>query len=156
MGLTNYNKLKKKYSLPEAKKLMERLEIEIEDDKNSAILLQSIRNTITERLYDLMKALESMLFTNEGSEPNALYQEQMLASVANKGFGLYKLFNELHYHGLKLRFSHDRKKDADFINRIYNMWPELEKDLSVFFGKLELGWKKIDMGKETRPEAYHG
>lgn len=156
MAASNYNKLKKKYGLPEASKLMERLEIEIEKDGGSEILLQTLRNQVTDKLFDLMKVLESILFTGEGSDPSLLYQEHIVEDVSKQGLGLYKIFNELHYHGLKLRFRHDRKSDGDFIKKVYNIWPGLEEKLFVFFEKLENGWKEIDIEKEIKAETYHG
>lgn len=154
--VNNYTKMKKKYSLPDQKKLMERLEMEIEADKDPVILLQHIRNHLIERFFDLMKTIECMLFTGEGSDAGNLYQEQMIHGVYKEGFELYKTFNELYYLGLKLRCTHNREKDADFINKIFNMWPELEQKLILFFEALEKGWKEFNPEKDIKPETYHG
>lgn len=156
MSVDNYNKLKKKYNLPELDKLVESLELEIEKDKGQPMILQTIRNSITDRLYDLMKIVESIIFTGEGSDPNLLYQEHMVKEVSHQAFEIYKTLNVLHYQGMKLRFLHERKKDAEFIRKIFGMWPELEKTLFVFFGALEKGWKEIDIEKEIKAENYHG
>ena len=153
--VNNYNKLKKMYGLPDSKKLADVLEIDIKTDQET-LLLQTIRNEVADKLYELMKILESILFTTEGSDAGLLYQENMIRGVSKDGFDLYKLFNELHYSGLKLRFKGDRKKDAEFINRIFKLWPELEKKLSLFFETIEKGWKEININSEHKPENYHG
>lgn len=154
--VNNYNKLKLKYKLPDLNKLREALEIEIKADQDETLFLQSIRNEVSDRLYELAKILESVLFTGEGSDPGAMYQEDMIKNVSKEGFSLYKTLNELHYTGLKLRFAHSRKADAEFINAIFKKWPEIEKKLAVFFEAIENGWKDLDIGKEIRPETYHG
>ncbi len=156
MTANNYNKLRKKYNLPDLGKLIERLEIEVEKDKEPVILLQAIRNSITEQLYDLMKVLESIMFTGEGSDANLLYQEHMIKDVSGQGFELYKQLNELHYNGLKLRFSHKREEDAQFIKKIFDIWSDMEQKLFLFFEALEKGWKEIDVQKELKAENYHG
>ncbi len=154
--VNNYNKLKIKYKLPELNKLKEMLEIELKADQDAVLLLQSIRNDISERLFDMTKILESILFTGEGSDAGLLYQENMIKNVSKEGVDVYKILNELHFAGLKLRFIHDRKKDADYIKRVFKIWPSLENGLAEFFEALENGWKELDIEKEMKPENYHG
>ena len=156
MTINCYSKLKKTYSLPDEKELVERLEIEVKKDQDAALLIQNIRNDVLDKLYGLMKTVESILFTNEGSDAGLLYQEHMVSDVLKEGFNLYKKLNELYYSGMKLNFKHDRKKDSEFINEIFNLWPELEKGLILFFEALENGWKVMDINKEMKPENYHG
>ena len=156
MVANNYVKLKKKYGLPDYKKLAELLEIEIDASKNDILLVQEIRNQISDKLYDFMKTIESILFTGEGSDPAHLYQENMILGCTREGFELFKEFNELYYEGLLLRFKHDKKADSDFINKIFKRWPELEKKMMKFFGALEKGWKEFDGSKEIKHETYHG
>ena len=69
MAVNNYAKLKIKYKLPDHKKLSELLELEIDTGKTDILLIQEIRNNITDRLYDFMKTIEAILFTGEGSDP---------------------------------------------------------------------------------------
>ena len=154
--VNNYNKLKIKYKLPNLGKLKEALEIEVKVDHDQNLLLQSIRNDISDRLYELAKLLESVLFTGEGSDPGSMYQEEMIKSVSKEGFELYKNLNHLHYTGLRLRFSQNRKADAEFINTMFKKWPDIEKKLSVFFEAIESGWKNLDLSKEFKTETYHG
>ncbi|HLD42150.1 MAG TPA: hypothetical protein VJB06_03870 [archaeon] len=157
MGVNNYNKLKKKYGLPEHKKLVELLEIDIDPSKNEVLLLQEIRNHITDRMYDLMKTIESILFTGEGSDPGHLYQEEMIKNSSGEAFEVFKDFNQLNYEGFLLRFKHDRKADAAFINKIFRLWPSMEKKMIKFFSELENGWKGFDGPlKEIKHETYHG
>ena len=154
--VNNYNKLKKKYGLPDLKKLKESLELEVKVDQNLDALVQTLRNDISDKLYDTMKVLESILFTNEGSDAGLLYQENMIKDVSKIGFELYKTLNVLHYEGLKLRFTHNRKQDSGFINKVFNLWPDLEKKLLVFFEAIEKGWEELDINRELKPENYHG
>ena len=156
MGVNNYNKLRKKYNLPDHKKLSERLEIEIDTSKTEVLVIQEIRNQITERLYDFMKNIESILFTSEGSDPSQLYQEDMIKTCSKEGFELFREFNHLYFEGVVLSFKHDRKADSAFINKIFNSWHEIEKKLLKFFGALEKGWEEFDGPGEMGHETYHG
>jgi hypothetical protein len=154
--VNNYTKLKKQYKLPDQKKLMELLEMEIEAEKDTSILLQTIRNQIIDRIYDLMKTLEFILFTSEGSDPAHLYQEEMIRDVRKEGFEVYRNLNQLSSKGMRLRFSRDRKKDAAFINEVFSLWPLTEKTLEKFFAAIEDGWKEFEPSKGIKPETYHG
>ncbi len=154
--VNNYTKLKKQYKLPDQKKLMEMLEVEIEPEKNASILLQTIRNSITDRIYDLMKTLESILFTSEGSDPTHLYQEEMIRDVRKEGFEVYRGLNQLSSKGMRLRFSRNRKADASFINEVFSLWPSIEKTLETFFAAIEDGWREFEPSKGIKPETYHG
>ncbi len=158
MALNNYTKIKKKYKIPDYNKLVELLEIEIDVSKTDILLLQDIRNQITDRMYDLMKAIEAILFTGEGSDPSHLYQEAMIKNSSKESFDLFKELNQLNYEGFLLRFKHDRKADAAYINKIFRVWPELEKKMIKLFGDLEKGWREFDRPdiREIRHETYHG
>ena len=150
-----FDKLKKQYNLPDLDEIEEVFEISVDEEKEN-LILQAVRNAVADKLYELLKTLESVIFTGEGSDPDALYEEKMVEGVSKDGFDLYKKFNYYYYFALRLRYEHDRKKDAEFLLALIKDWKEMEKSLKLFFAQMEKGWKDMAASSKIDDENYHG
>ena len=149
MEKDHFKKFKAKYKLPSIEEIEEKFEISA---KNDSLVLQNIRNEIGFKAYELMKNLESFLFINEGSDPEALFTEQMIREVKTEAHQAYKELNKIHVKVSRIKFEHDRKKDAEFIKSIFKEWDKIEKTLKTVFSAIEKGWKN----RRTCGSAYFG
>lgn len=150
-----YEKLRKQFSLPPLRELREKFEVQlkIEDD---GLVLQAIRNELSDKLFEIIKTIEMILFPKEGCDPDLLYQEKMVKENFREAFEVYRLFNECHYRAIALRFEHNRAKDAEFIKDLLNAWSSAEAKLKSFFKSIEAGWKDMSSETDIDPESYHG
>ena len=147
-----FKKLKTKFKLSSLEDIEEKFEISI---KNDSLILQTIRNEIGFKAYELVKNLESFLFIHEGSDPEQLFTEQMIGDVKKAAHEVYKQLNQISSKASRIRFEHDRKKDAEFIKTAYKEWDSIEKKLKNVFGKIEDGWNNIELSPNNLPESYH-
>ncbi len=152
--MEKFEKLKKDFGLPSFEDLAEIFELSVKKDEEPT--LQVIRNEITERLYDVAKTIEAMIFPREGGDPDILYIEKMITNLTEDCHVLYKDLNHLYTKGVRLKFEHSRKEDADFIKTVFDLWPKFETKLKVLFKTIENGWKNTDLNNEVKEEIYHG
>ncbi|MBI4163957.1 MAG: hypothetical protein HY512_03775 [Candidatus Aenigmarchaeota archaeon] len=152
--MEKFEKLKKEFGLPSFEELAERFELSVKADEEPT--LQAVRNEITERLYDAAKTIESMIFPREGGDPDILYIEKMIENLTDDCHTLYKDLNHLYTRGVRLKFEHNRKEDAEFIKTVFDVWPKFEAKLKILFKTIEEGWKKTDLNSEVNEEVYHG
>ncbi len=150
---SNYKDVCKKYRLPLPEEIEEKFEISLKEEDTT---LQSVRNEIIDKLYDVVKTLEALIFIREGSDPDMLFIEKMISELSSEAFELYKKMNSRYFSGLKLKFQHDRQKDADFIKTVFKEWNETEKTMTLVLESIENGWKTIDGTNGIKEEIYHG
>ncbi len=153
--LETFDKLRKEFGLPSFEDIAERFELTLKKD-DEEITLQSIRNEITEKIYDVSKTIETMIFPREGGDPDILYIEKMIADLTGECYQLYKELNQFYSRGIILRFEHSRKADAEFIKDIFSVWPKFETVLKKLFKTIEDGWKNVEVNNEIKEEVYHG
>ncbi len=151
----NFDKVGKEFGLPSLEDIAERFEFVLKKEDED-ITLQTIRNEITEKVYDISKTIEAMVFPREGGEPDILYIERMIPNLTEECYQLYKELNQLYSKGIRLRFEHNRKADAEFIKASFNSWPKFEEVLKNLFKTIEEGWKNIKMSEDPKEEVYHG
>ena len=148
-----FETLKKKFSLPTLKELETMFEVSIKDDH---LVLQSIRNETASKLYEISKTLEAMVFTHEGSDPEILYEFEMIKDDLKECYNLYKELNHLYFKALRLKHEHSKEKDVEYIKDLIKKWPSIESRLKAIFGKIENGWKNFQFSPNNLPETYHG
>ncbi len=148
-----FKKVMVQHKLPKLEEIEEALEISV---KNDALVLQNIRNEITYKAYEIAKSMESLIFINEGTEPDVLYTEQMVRDKKESLYIVYKELNLIAMKGSMLRFEHDRKKDVEFIKSALKQWPAIESLLKSVFAAAEEGWKNLQLQTNHTEETYHG
>ena len=114
-----YEDLKKKYKLPDFKRLNR--EFDLEEIEHDGFLLKRIRNRLYEKVSFFIKILESILYPSS-SDVASLYER----------------------HYLLVDIEEDEDKDSEFINTVYEDWLILKKDLIKFLDIMKESWKKED------------
>lgn len=148
-----YNKLKKKYKLPDLKYLEIEFQIEI---KKPELILQNIIDDILDILSDNSKLLESLIFVDSGSPASHLYEASMLNNHKIDAFDLYKKLMSLYWLGKKSKMKIDEKQLAKFINLIFNEWTKkIKPELIEMFETFEKEWINAKL-RESEGFAYHG
>ncbi|HLD57945.1 MAG TPA: hypothetical protein VJA47_06560 [archaeon] len=153
--MIDFEKLKKEFGLPNLEDIAERFELVLKKD-DEEMSLQTIRNDITEKVFDVSKTIEAMIFPREGGDPDMLHIEKMIEGMTEDCYALYKELNSIYSKGIRLRFEHNRKEDAEFIKAVFAKWPQIEESLKKIFKTIEDGWKTIKISEDPKEEIYHG
>jgi hypothetical protein len=148
-----FKKAMEQHKLPKLEEIEEAFEISV---KNDSLVIQNIRNEISFKAYEIAKSIESLIFINEGTDPDVLYTEQMIRDQKESLYLIYKELNSITMKGSSLRFEHDRKKDAEFIKSALKEWTAVESLLKTVFAKAEEGWKNLSLESNNIEETYHG
>ncbi len=138
----NYEKLRKKYSLPGFEELNEDFEIEKIDNKDSLTLSREVRRKMIEKNLSYFKFLE--MFLNPSSSP--IFFHALISHMDSKSrekleklyFKLGKF--ELDSVGLDNNYSEDG--DAKFIKNLFKEWQEIKNEFGEIINSLERVWEK--------------
>ena len=133
-----YEKLKKKYSLPDFKEID--LEFDISSIEQTNFLLKRTCEKINEKIDNFAKVLEELLQA-DGSF-RSLYELRYLDdNDKNNAYSIYKKMMALNREFLALSLTSDEKKQADFIKKIFIEWKKIKKDLKTPIEKMKESWK---------------
>lgn len=150
----DYQKLKKKYKLPDLKSLEAEFEVEI---KKPEIILQNIVDGILNVLSENSKLLESLIFVDSGSPASHLYEASMLNDHKIDAFELYKKLMSLYWSGKKVKIKGNEKEIAKLINTVYGEWiKNLKPKLLKMFETFEKEWNNVKLRETEDFAAYHG
>jgi hypothetical protein len=132
----NYNRLVKKYNLPDFEELNKLFDIE-ESDANTDFLLRKIRRIISEKVSGYMRFVEVIL--NPSNAPMFLFKvikrlDAKDREVLNKIYDSFGIF-EIEFVRLDLYYSEER--EAEFIKKIYSYFEEeVKRDLGNVLEKI--------------------
>ncbi len=140
-----YEKLRKKYKLPEFKEIDNEFEITIIEHEE--FLLREIRRKITEKIELYTKVLDRLL------QPETVLSDMYECKIFSdeEKDALFKLFKRLMFFdrfSIETSIDENDKKSAEFINNIWKEWDKIKKELSSFIKKLKEGWLKETKIKE--------
>jgi len=137
-----YEKLRKKYSLPSFQELNRDFEIEKLQERETEILSREIRRAIVEKNTLYLKFVE--MFMNPSQAPMFF-----LALVKNLNGEEKKLLNELYLElgkfeirSIALDNEYDEKKDAEFIKKFYKEWQEIKRKFGKVMKSIEEAWER--------------
>lgn len=135
----NYESLRKKYKLPEFKKLDSAFEISTIDD--GKFLSRDIRRKIFEKLETYSKIIEGILHPE--TTLNNLYESRFFSEKDKEGiFKLYKELMILQKKALIIGTLESEKEDAEFIKHSFNKLSSMNSELKKIFEKLKTAWEK--------------
>ena len=140
--MKEYDKLRRKYALPEFRKLNEEFEIEKIADKRTEFPLRNIRRGIEQRAELFLKMLEEFINPTFAS----IASLTILKSFSEKDRGLikrcYENIVDLILSSAVLETGYDEKKEAEYIKFATKLWGETNKDLNVLMTDAQRIWKK--------------
>jgi hypothetical protein len=137
-----YTKLGDKYKLPHFKYLNENFEIENLCSEETELLLKKIRKQMTEKIYYHIRTLEA--FINPQNAPMFIFniiksftsfEQELIKKAYNKLAGFEVDFFEL-------EIEYNEKKEADFIKKVCNEWPEINEILIKIHSSMKAGYNK--------------
>jgi len=145
-----YNELKKKAKLPDFKEMD--FEFEISDIEDTNFLLRMIIRKIAEKLDFYSTMLEELL-QPDTSSLYALHETRYFDE--NDKRQMYELYTRLmsfNRQSIESALSRNEKKEAEFINDIFNEWKPLKESLLKFVRKMRESWntKEVDIKEDLR------
>jgi len=135
-----YEKLKKKHSLPDFKELDESFEVSTIDREE--FLLREIRRKIDEKIELYIKLLERLLQPDPSSLSD-MYECKIFED--DEKDELYQLFKKLMYFdrfSIETSVGENDKRSSDFINKFWREWPEIKGKFLNFAKKAKDEWLK--------------
>jgi hypothetical protein len=143
-----YNKLGKKYSLPEFEKLSEDFDIEKISEKEPNFLAREIRRIINEKISGYIHVFEILI--NPTSPP--LFIFSILKNISTKDKekirDIYKTLSKTQIEIMKLDTIYKEKSEIKFINETFNMWQETKLTIYKLIENFETGFEKDDISEK--------
>lgn len=140
-----YQKLSKKYKLPDFKKIEKEFNISTIEETDS--LLKEIRKKVYEYIEAVKKLIEPIL------QPDAVLSDMHECRVFNETEkkDIYELFAKIMYFE---RFSNeaafsDEKKTAEYLCEFMEEFPKIKKKLKDISKRLKESWKEQEEYKEA-------
>jgi len=137
-----YENLKKKYKLPDFKKLNK--EFDLEEIEHDGFLLRRIRNRLYDKVSSFIKILESILYPGSSDMANLYESKFFTEDDMDNVSSLFKKLMLIDRRYLLVDLEEDEYKDSEFINTVYEDWLVLKKDLIKFLEIMKESWKKED------------
>jgi hypothetical protein len=135
-----YNKLKSKYKLPKFEDLDKEFEISVIE--NEKFLIREIINKIIERIDFFSKILEELL-QPDTSLLSSMHETRFFDEKDKENiYGLYKKLMIISRESFEVSLKRDEREEAVFVNKVFDEWKELKKDLLKFVDKMKDSWKK--------------
>ena len=135
-----YNKLKSKYNLPEFEELDKEFGVStIESEK---FLLREIINKIIERIDFFSKILEELL-QPDTSLLSSMHETRFFDDKDKENiYELYKKLMIISRESFEVSLKRDEREETVFVNKVFDEWKDLKRDLLKFVNKMKDSWKK--------------
>ncbi len=137
-----YEKFRKKYSLPKFRVLNEDFDISRVADVETDTLLREIRKAIADKIISYLRFLE--LFLNSTQSHLFFFFLIKSIEVTDKKLieEIYIKLGKIEIEIMELDNQYNEKKEAEFIKRIYKEWQEIKNDMNKLISSFKKGWKK--------------
>ena len=136
----DYEKLRKKYNLPNFKEMNEDFYIEKIAENETDILIREVRRMVGDRLMNYLRFIESLL--NPVNVPMFVFSIIKLvgSEEKNKLSEIYKklIQNEIKLVEIDIEF--DEEGEVKFVRESYELWQEIKKEMVGVFEKVEKNW----------------
>ena len=141
-----YNELAKKHKLPKFDDINE--DFELEFIKEKSFLLRQIRRRINEKVIFFCRIIEGLLYP---TQQHIINVTEMKNLPEEKKKYIEKMYRDLMYlerESLLLDVVPNDKKDAGYINNVFNFWSKMRKQVEDIVRIMQESWKKEDITKE--------
>jgi len=130
-----YERFRKKHQLPDFTELNKLFDIE--EIEEGEFLLRKIRRTISEKIGGYLRFVETIL--NPSTAPMFFFK--LIKKLENEDrttlAEIYEKLGNSEVEALSLDLDYDEKKEAEFINKIYNLFQkEVKNKLAEIIKKL--------------------
>jgi len=135
-----YNKLCKKFKLPKFDEIDS--EFEISSLETEKFLIKNILKKIIEKLEFYIETIGNLVHP-DGSSISTMYEIRFFSDEEKNE--MYKLFKKLmknHRNAITLVLENNEKQQAAFLNKFFNEWLNIKKDLIKYMDKMKESWDK--------------
>ena len=135
-----YIELSKKYKLPKFNEIDSELELSSFDNAN--FLLKDALRSIVDKL-DFYVNLITNLLQPDAASLSSMHETRFFAQdERNEVYSLFKIIMKHYRSAILLILENDEKKQADFLNRFFNEWLGIKKELLLYLEKMKESWDK--------------
>jgi hypothetical protein len=149
----DYEKLEKKYKLPEYKILNEEFDIEKVQEIETETLLREIRKVIMDKVLAYLRFIELLL--NPSNAPMFFFAILKGLDNGDKKLleELYSRLGRIEIEVVEVDNDYSEKREAEFIKRVMTEWKGVKEDMKRVSKALQRGW---DRKSERREKSYLG
>ncbi|MBS3143600.1 hypothetical protein J4446_01855 [Candidatus Woesearchaeota archaeon] len=133
-----YNKLK--YKLPKFEELNN--DFEIDFIKEKIFLIRQVRRKINEKVIFFCRIIEGLLYPTQQHIINVTEIKNFSDEKKKEIEKIYKKLMVYERQSLLLDVYPDDKKDAEFINDVFNFWKKIKKEMEEVVVLMKETWKK--------------
>lgn len=149
---SEYEKLRKKYNLPDFYEINLIFDIE-ELNPKSELLLQKIRKAISEKIADYIRFIEVLL--NPSNAPMFFFKllKKLDSADKDKLNNLYEVLGKIEVESMILDLEHSEKNEAEFIKKAYEFYKSGLGEFILIVKKMGNG---DSLRKKESNEGYFG
>lgn len=135
-----YSKLANKYRLPKFDELD--LEFEVNELESASFILRNILRKAAEKI-EFHANLISEVLQPDASSLSGMHETRFLMdSEKSSMYSLYKKMMKNHRAIIEIMLKNNEKEEAEFLNKFFNDWKEIKKELINYLGKMKESWDK--------------
>ncbi len=135
-----YSNLSKKYRLPKFKDID--AEFEISSLDNEKFLIKNILRKIAEKLEFYIDAIGNLVHP-DGTSISSMYEIRFFSEDEKNGmYNMFKKLMKIDRNIAEIVLRNDEKEQTDFLNKFFNDWLNLKKELLKYIEKMKDSWEK--------------
>jgi len=144
-----------KHKLPELELLDNEFELAFIDykAKDEKFLLRAVRRKVNEKIIFYCRIIEGVLYPNQANIISMVEGNSFNEDEKKKIHEFYRKLMSYERWSLTLDVCPDDKKDAEFINNVFNSWKEFNKEMGWITEKMKLSWSLLE---EKEEKGYWG
>jgi hypothetical protein len=135
-----YNKLNKKYKLPEFNEV--NVEFEISSLEDKVFLLRNILRKIIEKLEFYIDLLSNLLQPDAASLSSMHELRFFTEEDKNAMYRLFKKLMKAHRSIIEAVLETDEKSQADYLKDFFVEWKAMKKELLAYVKRMRESWDK--------------
>ena len=128
--------LQDKYKLPSFESLNHDFYIDKVAEIETELVTREMRRFIADKVYNYLRFIETIL--NPVNAPMFIFSiiKSLDSADKKKLSDLYAKLSEINLELIKLDIESNEKKDAEFINQVYESWQSIKKELFSVINRL--------------------
>jgi len=149
----DYQKVQKKYNLPDFDKLNDDFQIEKLSEIETESLIREIRRVIADRFFNYLRFVESIL--NPVNSPMFVFSLVKILTTKEKEklTEIYKKLAKKEIDIIELDVKFDEEKEVTFIKESYKVWQDIKEDMLDIIDVIKKNW---DNKLGTNNKGYFG